>query len=228
MEQVVGYVLSKLYQDLKFCKTKNLKPYIFGDADYAKDKDNRRSISSQTSTLGGMLVGWNSKKQHTVSLSSCKSKYISYGEACQEDVFMNQLLDELLHDDSSVGALFLATNWQVSQRTKHIDIRSLFVWDLQHAEKVIGTYVQSEENMADGATHNLAEKLFAIHILSIWSVKGRMSEIADKLFSGWCEISKDLPDVHKASSKQRYEIEEGCSKIAIVSVEEWQLTIWIS
>jgi len=81
-----------------------------------------------------MLVGWNSKKQHTVLLSSCESEYISYGEACQEAVFMNQLLDELLHNDSSTivygdnqGALFLVKNWQVSQRTKHIDIRSHFV-----------------------------------------------------------------------------------------------------
>jgi len=32
-------------------------------------------------------------------------------------------------------------------------------------------------------------------------------------------ISKDSPDVCKASSKQRYEIEAGNSKIAIVSVE---------
>ncbi len=81
-----------------------------------------------------MLVGWNSKKQHTVLLSSCKSEYISYGEACQEAVFMNQLLDELLHNDSSTivygdnqEVLFLVKNWQVSQRTKHIDIRSHFV-----------------------------------------------------------------------------------------------------
>jgi len=32
---------------------------------------------------------------------------------------------------------------------------------------VIGAYVQSEENMADGATKNLAEKLFVIHILDL-------------------------------------------------------------
>jgi len=32
---------------------------------------------------------------------------------------------------------------------------------------VIGAYVQSERNMADGATKNLAEKLFAIHVLDL-------------------------------------------------------------
>jgi len=174
VERTVGYVLSEPYQGLTFREPKNLKPYIFADADYAKDEDDRRSISGRTSTLGGMLVGWNSKKQHTVSLSSCESEYISYGEACQEAVFMNQLLDELLHEDSSAivygdnqGALFLVKNRQVSQRTKHIDIRSHFVRDLQRAKKVIGAYVRSERNMADGATKNLAEKLFAIHVLDL-------------------------------------------------------------
>jgi len=115
-------------------RTEESEPYIYADADYTKDEDYRRSISGRMSTLGGMLVGWNFKKQNTVSLSGCKSKYISYGEACQEAVFMNQLLDELLQDNSSAlvyrdnqGALFLVKNWQVSQRTKHIDIRSHFV-----------------------------------------------------------------------------------------------------
>jgi len=69
-----------------------------------------------------MLVGWSSKKQNMVLLSSCEAEYISYGEACQEAMFMNQLLDELLKGETCTvvygnnqGALFLVKNWQVSQ-----------------------------------------------------------------------------------------------------------------
>jgi len=69
-----------------------------------------------------MLVGWSSKKQNTVSLSSCEAEYISHGEACQEAMFMNQLLDELLKGEmctvvygNNQGVLFLMKNWQVSQ-----------------------------------------------------------------------------------------------------------------
>jgi len=67
VDQIVGYVLNELYQSLTFQEPKNLKPYIYADMDYAKDEDDRKSIVGQISTLGGMLVGWNSKKQHTVS-----------------------------------------------------------------------------------------------------------------------------------------------------------------
>jgi len=191
VDRVVGYVSSEPYQSLTFREPKNLRPYIYADADYAKDEDDQKSISGRISTLGGMLVGWNSKKQHTVSLSSCKSEYISYGESCQEAVFMNQLLDELLRDKSSVtvygdnqGALFLVKNRQVSQRTKHIDIRNHFVRDLQHAKKVIGAYVRSEETMADGATKNLAEKLFATHVLDLKTGVNLVSQREDVRDSG--------------------------------------------
>ena len=117
-----------------------------------------------------MLVGWASKKQQTVLLSSCESEYISYGEACQEALFMNQLLEEIIGEKASAvvycdnqGALFLVKNRQVSQQTKHIDIRRHFVRNLQRQKKVIGAYVRSEENMADGATKNIPEKLFSEH-----------------------------------------------------------------
>jgi len=176
---------------LNIPQTKESEAYMYVDADYAKDEDDRRSISGRMSTLGGMLVGWNSKKQHTVLLSSCESKYISYGEAYQEAVFMNQLLDKLLQDNSSAivygdnqGALFLVKNWQVTQRIKHIDIRSYFVQDLQRAKKVIGAYVQSEENMANGAMKNLAEKLFATHVLDLKTGINLISQREDVRDSG--------------------------------------------
>jgi len=170
VERAVGYVLSEPHQGLILRKPKDLKPYVYADADYAKNEEDRRSISGRISTLGGMLVGWNSKKQQTVSLSSCESEYISYGEACQEAVFMNQLLGELLGKEVNAvvygdnqGALFLVKNQQVSQRTKHIDIRNHFVRELQRKKQVMGLYVRSEKNIADGATKNTPEKLFTEH-----------------------------------------------------------------
>jgi len=81
-------------------------------------------------------------------------------------------------------AFFLVKNWQVSQRMKHIDIRSHFVRDLQCAKKVIGAYVQSEETMADGATKNLAEKLFATHVLDLKTGVNLVSQREDVRDSG--------------------------------------------
>jgi len=99
--------------------TRDLQPYIFSNLDYASDENDDRSVSGQVSTLGGMLVGCSSKKQQTVLLSSCKADYISYGEACQEAMFINQLLNKLLKSNTCMvvygdnqGALHLVKNRQ--------------------------------------------------------------------------------------------------------------------
>jgi len=174
LDRAVGYVLHEPYQGLVLKKPKNLRPYIYSDADYASDKQDRKSISGRISTLGGMIMGWSSKKQQTVSLSSCESEYIAYAEGCQEALFMNQLLEELLGKPTSAtiygdnqGALFLVKNLQVSQRTKHIDIRQHFVRELQRQKRVIGEYVRSENNMVDSGTKNLAEKVYARHVAKL-------------------------------------------------------------
>jgi len=84
---------------------------------------------------------------------------------------MNQLLNKLFKNNTSTvvygynqGVLYLIKNRQVSQHTKHINIHQHFIRDLQRQKKVVGQFVQSEYNMADGATKNLPEKLFTKHM----------------------------------------------------------------
>jgi len=127
-----------------------------------------------------------------VSLSSCKADYISYGEVSQEAMFMNQLPKILLKSNISAvvyrdnqRALYLVKNRQDSQHTKHIDIHQHFERDLQRQKKVIGQFVQSKANLADGVTKNLLEKLFVQHMEHSrleWnsSVRGRMLGIIEK------------------------------------------------
>jgi len=67
---MVGYILNKPYKGLVLRRPKNFKPYVYADADYASNEDDCRSISGRVSMLGGLIVGWSLKKQHTVSLSS--------------------------------------------------------------------------------------------------------------------------------------------------------------
>jgi hypothetical protein len=65
------------------------------DSDYAKDGNNRRSVSGQIDTLGGMITNWTSKKQQTVSLSSSEAEYQVWSECTQEAVLTRNLVEEL-------------------------------------------------------------------------------------------------------------------------------------
>ena len=77
-----------------------------------------------------MITAFSSRTQKTVSLSSAESEYIAASSAAQEVMFQQMLLSEICENvipgviyEDNEGAIFLSKNKQVSQRTKHIDVR---------------------------------------------------------------------------------------------------------
>jgi hypothetical protein len=98
--------------------------------------------------------------------------------AGQQVKFMNMLLDEcMLHSNEerkiawlyndNIGGLFLANNKQVSMRTKHIDIRALFIRELKEKQILDIFYEKSENLLPDLLSKNLALRLFDRHQRSL-------------------------------------------------------------
>ena len=142
------------------------------DANNAQDPESRKSISGGIQTIGGALVGFGSKKQPVVALSSCESELISYTDNCKSIRFIQILVEELtsthhigLVFEDNAGCIFLVKNEKTGARTKHIDVRYFYGRELFFSEppKVIPYFVKSEENLADGLTKNQPEKLFTLH-----------------------------------------------------------------
>ena len=61
------------------------------------------------------------------------------------------------------GAISLSNNRTMSDRTKHIDIRTSFVKEYQEDGKIIIKFVKSEENEADIFTKNTTNVIFSNH-----------------------------------------------------------------
>ena len=152
------------YRPLKLRAPTQLRVIAQFDSDWATDKNDRKSISSYVTTIGGTaLTNWQSKKQQTVALSTCEAETMA-GTLCAQDVlFSMNLLEELLGDQllkpsyiygDNVASLFLAQNNSVGQRTKHIDIRHRFMHDLVEQQKVELRHVRSEENTSDVNSKN--------------------------------------------------------------------------
>lgn len=153
------------YRPLKLRAPSELRVTSAFDADWATDKNDRRSISSYVTTIGGTaLVNWQSKKQQTVALSSCESETMAGTMVSQDVLFVNNLLDEILGKDvpmrpsyvygDNVASLFLAQNNSVGQRTKHIDLRHKFMNELVEKETVELRHVKSENNVSDVNSKN--------------------------------------------------------------------------
>jgi hypothetical protein len=90
LEHLLGY-LKYNYKPLKFQAPKELYVISIFDGDWAADKNDRRSISSYLTTIGGMsLVTWQSKKQQTVTLSSCESETMGNDSLCSRCSFYSE------------------------------------------------------------------------------------------------------------------------------------------
>jgi hypothetical protein len=151
-------------------KPRELQSISDCDLDYAKDENDRKSISGQMNTLGGMTTNWTSKKQNTVSLSSSEAEYQALSECVQESVFTHNLVEELtgkrkpaiMYEDN-LGTIFLVKNQQVSSSTKHIDIWHHCMSDLQESKPLDVRLNRSENNSADIMTKNTMREVHEKH-----------------------------------------------------------------
>ncbi|GKD65547.1 hypothetical protein Tco_1307655, partial [Tanacetum coccineum] len=70
----------------------------FLDAAYAGCRDTFKSTSDVTQFLGKKLVGWSSKKQDCMALSSTEEEYVSLSACCAQVIWMRtQLTDYGFH-----------------------------------------------------------------------------------------------------------------------------------
>jgi hypothetical protein len=174
LDRLIGYVKAKKFDGLVYRKPKELRAISFVDSDYAKNSDNRKSISSGLHTIGGTLVNWESKTQHVVTLSSTEAEYISLAKGACENKFVTMLMDEVMRYpkeerlcgkiyEDNLGAIYLVKNQHVGARTKHIDVRAHFIRELETNGYVEVKFVRSEENSADILNKNCPEKLHTKH-----------------------------------------------------------------
>jgi hypothetical protein len=176
LERAVGYVATTKGKGLTYRAPKTLRPIMFADSNYATNEDNRRSVTGNLYTIGGSLVNWMSKTQSTVTLSSTEAEYVSLATCAQELRFTQMILEEIAEPlgpgiiyEDNVGAIFLVKNKQVSQRTKHIDVRHHYVRELYEKKQLEVRFIRSEENHADLLTKNLPEEMFVRHTKAIRS-----------------------------------------------------------
>ncbi|KFD46771.1 hypothetical protein M513_12352 [Trichuris suis] len=129
------------------------------DADWANDKDDRRSTTGFFVCLSGTAVSWSSKKQRTVALSTAEAEYMAPSHAMQEITWLQSLCTEmsiytekcrLLCDNSA--ATSISQGQERSSRTKHTDIRHHFVRENVQAGDVLIEHVATENNAADMLT----------------------------------------------------------------------------
>ena len=132
------------------------------DSDFANDKDTRYSVYGYIIYFCGIPVAWKSKSMKSVVLSMTEAEYVTVPEVVKEIKFLYQMLRSMeiyvplpiKVQVDNVGAIWLANNSSVSERTKHVDLRAHFVTEMIKDHVIEINFVKSAENHSDIMTKN--------------------------------------------------------------------------
>eukprot|EP00253_Pinus_taeda_P023444 PITA_23444 len=136
--------------------------------DWVGDLDQRISTSGYVFNLFGGAVGWMSKKQSVVALSTTKAEYMAPSYTRKEAIWLQRLCssmglvqEAIRIDYDSQSEIFLAKNPTYHSKTKHIDVQYHFVRDMIKDKKVLLVKVDTLKNTADALTKSVSSKKFS-------------------------------------------------------------------
>ena len=156
--------------DLALTFTASGNPELLGysDADWAGDRDSRRSTSGNVFVMSDGAITWSSKRLNSVALSTVEAEYMALSQATQEAVWLRRLTEELGNTDQSAttiyednqGAICTAQNPVFHRRTKHIHIRYHYVREAVSENTIELVYCPTSEMTADILTKAIPKDQF--------------------------------------------------------------------
>jgi hypothetical protein len=166
LTRVLRYVIHTKNLGLVYRGTDGLHPTAcYVDADWAGDRETRKSMSGFVAMMSGAAVAWCARPQEVVALSSAESEYISMCAGAKEVTWLRRLVHGLdvgidnkaptvMHVDNQ-AAIALAQNYSVNRRNKHIDVRFHFIRDAVQNGVLKLEYCSTDVMIADMLTKSL-------------------------------------------------------------------------
>uniref|UniRef100_A0A2N9HUI6 CCHC-type domain-containing protein n=1 Tax=Fagus sylvatica TaxID=28930 RepID=A0A2N9HUI6_FAGSY len=173
VHRVLRYIKQAPGQGLFMPSASPIQLHAYCDADWAKCRDTRRSVTGYCILLGKSLISWKTKKQTTVSRSLAKAEYRSMATTCCEVTWLKQLLTDLnvshlqpvqLYCDNkaaiqlhSLNAQNILRNPVFHERTKHIEIDCHVVREKLQNGLIQTEHVSTNQQPADLFTKALGQ-----------------------------------------------------------------------
>jgi hypothetical protein len=143
---------------------------VYADTSDADCKLTSKSTGGFIITLNGAPIAWRSGRLPLVTLSSAESEYVQLTLACQEILYLREVLQLLGFEQASTeifednqAAIAICYNPCHRSRTRHIKRRYHFIRQCIKESEVFVTYTRSEDNIADLFTKPLGDTLFKRH-----------------------------------------------------------------
>ena len=166
-DRCLRYVYSTSNLGIVFDGSKGAALTSYSDSDWAV----RHSTTGFCIIFAGAPVGYSSKRQHCIALSSTEAEVMAASQAATEVVYFQGILRDLgmyqgvptpLYIDNT-GAEELARELKSCSRSRHITRRNLKVRELEADEIVRMACVATDDNPADILTKPLLKSAFIRH-----------------------------------------------------------------
>ena len=132
---------------------------ICSDSDWAADRETRQSVSCGAIFVNGNMIHFQSKRQRSISLSSCESETIAAVSIMSEGIFIKKLIERITGIEPEVR-LYIdpSSSRQLISRkglgtARHLDVNLLWI---QKMKNVIVKPIKGTENPADLGTKALS------------------------------------------------------------------------
>ena len=180
--RILRYLKGSPGRGLLFKKTDKQGVEIFTDADWAGDKEDRKSTSGYATFVWGNLVTWRSKKQTVVARSSAEAEFRAVALGICEGIWIKRVLEELrMNFDlpikmycDNMAAISICHNPVQHDRTKHVEIDRHFIREKIDDGIINLKYIPSREQIGDVFTKGLSKDKFEYFIgkLGMFNIYG--------------------------------------------------------
>ncbi|XP_069150850.1 secreted RxLR effector protein 161-like [Solanum lycopersicum] len=147
----------------------------YTDADWAIDRDDRKSTSGYGFLLNVGAISWKSKKKTCTALSTMEFEFLVCVSAVQEVVWLKRFFEHFSIAKNLKGPMILYCDSQAvtaytkdleyHTKTKHIDIKYNFVKDING--EITLQYIPTREMIADLFMKAISRDLFENHVKAL-------------------------------------------------------------
>lgn len=186
LRRLMRYLRSTISLRIRFGRGKAISDdtlRVYSDADYAADKTDRKSITAFVGLVGGGPIFWGSKKQNSVSTATTEAEYMAMCTTAKQGQWMAQVLRDMGYPEyiapngttvdmrgDNQGAIALAKNPVLSDRSKHIEVQYHYVRELQDCGKANVSFVPTDKMIADALSKPVQKPLLERFIKSVGMV----------------------------------------------------------